>query len=59
MYLYVGQESLMELLELENQMVSRNRLAWACVPPSLGLTPRIIPFQMIGEIVLLAQKRKG
>lgn len=59
MYLYIGQESLMELLELENQMVSRNRLAWACVPPSLGLTPRIIPLQMIEEIVLLDQIRKG
>lgn len=59
MYLYIGQESLMELSELENQKVFRNRLAWACVPPSLGLTLRIIPLQMIGEIDLLAQIRKG
>ena len=49
----------MELLELENQMVSLNKLGWAYEPLPLETTKIIIPLSMIGGVVLLVQTRKG
>ncbi|KAG4995672.1 hypothetical protein JHK85_027111 [Glycine max] len=49
----------MELLELENQMVSLNKLGWAYELLPLETTKIIIPLSMIGGVVLLVQTRKG
>ena len=48
----------MELLELEKQMVSLNRLGWASVPLLLETTKIIIPLSMRGGVVLLVRTRK-
>lgn len=53
-YMFIGQELLMELLEVESLTESHNS-----VHPSLRLNQTTLPLSMIREITLLVQIRKG
>lgn len=48
----------MELLGLESQMVSLNKLGWAYEPLPPETTKITIPLSMIGEVALLVRTRK-
>jgi hypothetical protein len=59
MYICIGWEFLMELLQLANQMESLNRLGWVYVPLSKETDKIIIPLSAISGVVLLVQTRRG